>query len=92
MEIYALEGHKVMVTEDTKSHGHDHDKEAVKEHLEVGKVYTVQRTYVSGYSTKVTLKELPDVRFNSVNFKDVDEHNKSKNNLHPDWEKFHKFI
>lgn len=88
MEIFALEGHKVVVTEETKNNGHYHDSDQVKEHLELGKEYTVDRTDVGGSHTDVYLKEVPNVRFNSVNFEDVVEMPPELRELHPQWKMY----
>ena len=68
MDIYAKEGYKVTVTEQGIQNGYSRDVEKAKKYLEVGKVYTVKETEVGAWRTEVVLKELPDIRFNSVHF------------------------
>lgn len=88
MEIFAIEGYKVIVTERSKNNGYDYDKEQVNRYLEVGKVYEVERTEVGRSHTDVYLKEFPDVNFNSVNFEGVEDQSKEQSMTHPDWEKY----
>lgn len=85
MNIYANNGHKVIVTEETKNSGHDYDKEKVKKYLNVGEEYTVNYTDVGGWSTRVYLEEIEDVEFNSVNFEDVSEQSEEDDENHPQW-------
>lgn len=65
MNIYAKNGDLVIATD---RNGTDYDKEKVLKHLEVGGVYTVDHTEVSGYHTDVYLKGYTGIAFNSVNF------------------------
>lgn len=88
MEIFALKGHIVKVTEKTIKNGSNSDKELAKKYLEVGKEYIVDHTDVSDWSTDVYLREIPDVRFNSVNFKSVSKQTEAQNACHDDYEKF----
>lgn len=76
MDIYAKEGDLVIVTEKSAKSGLEEDVANVGKHLKIGKVYTVERTEVGGWCTDVILKEVPGVRFNSVNF--VDFKNKER--------------
>jgi hypothetical protein len=86
MNIYALKGHKVKVTEDTKNNGHDHDKEKVRKYLKLNKEYTVKITNVGGWKTFVYLEEIGDVAcFNSVNFVDCIEQDSEKDKKHKDY-------
>lgn len=92
MNIYALPGHRVKVTERTSQAGDSYDAKKVSEHLEIGKIYTVLRTEVHNWSTDVYLQEFEDFRypsgrpihFNSVNFEDVDTQSPELNATHPD--------
>jgi hypothetical protein len=72
MNIYAKNGDKVIVTEDTIHNGYDSDEELAKKHLKIGGIYTVESTVVENYSTTVYLKEFPTIDFNSVNFDDYE--------------------
>lgn len=85
MNIWALEGHKVMVTEETALNGYDYDIKRVKKLLEIGKEYTVYFTSIGEIRTDVYLKEFPDRGFNSVNFVDVVEQSEENNRKHPIW-------
>lgn len=71
MNIYAKEGHKV-VAENLNS-GYLGDAKRAQKHLVEGKVYTVKYTIVDSWSTEVCLKEFPNVLFNSIHFKDVED-------------------
>lgn len=71
MDIFAEQGTKVTVTEDSIKNGYDNVKKHAKQHLEVGKTYTVLRTDVDGWSTAVYLEEFPTELFNSVSFVDI---------------------
>ena len=86
MNIFAIEGHKVMCS--TLDAGYDYHKEVAEKYLEVGNEYTVEKTYVSGYHTDVYLKEIPNIKFNSVFFEDVEEQSKEDDKRHPDYNYF----
>ena len=93
MNIFALPGHKVKVTEETIKYGHDDDQEIVKKYLEIGKEYEISYTEVYGFHTDVYLREFPEIRFNSANFEDVIPQDDKENEKHPDWIKYYgKFI
>jgi hypothetical protein len=66
MDIYSPEGTKVIFNHPQS--GYNHHIETAKKHLEVGKEYTVDHTYVGDWHTDVYLKEIPEVAFNSVMF------------------------
>ena len=72
MDIYAEEGTKVIVTEDSIKNGYDLVEEHARKFLKVGKTYTIESTDVGGWNTDVYLKEFPDEVFNSVSFEDID--------------------
>lgn len=80
MNIYAHPGTKVKVTEQTAQNGYIGDQEAVKKWLEIGKVYTVAYTVVGQSRTSVTLQELPERSFNSVNFIEIETEEKENGN------------
>ena len=69
MGIYAEKGTRVKFT---GKNGYEHDKEHANKYLKVGETYTVENNYVSGWHTDVWLKEVPNEKFNSVHFKDVE--------------------
>jgi hypothetical protein len=87
MNIWALEGHKVKVTKETKNNGYDSDKKAVARLLKLEKEYEVEWTDVSNFSTRVKLKDI-DYEFNSVNFVDVTEQSEELDKEHPDWSRY----
>jgi hypothetical protein len=72
MNIYAKEGHKVIVTEIGINSGYDSHIEKAHSYLKVGQTYTVDYTKVGSWHTDVFLKEIPNVAFNSVHFEDAD--------------------
>jgi len=90
MNIYALKGHKVKCY--TLSNGYDHDKEIAQKYLEVGKEYTVEETQVNSWNTDVLLQEFPNVKFNSVFFKDVVEQSEEIDKQHDDYFRFKRII
>ena len=71
MDIYAKEGTKVIVTEDSIKNGYNNVEEHARKFLKVGETYTIDCTMVDGWSTAVYIKEFPDEVFNSVSFEDV---------------------
>tara|TARA_R110002049_G_scaffold236309_1_gene409511 strand:- start:199 stop:420 length:222 start_codon:yes stop_codon:yes gene_type:complete len=72
MDIYAEEGTKVIVTEDSIRNGYDYVEEHARKFLKVGGIYTIENTVVDGWCTEVYIKEFPDEVFNSVSFEDVE--------------------
>lgn len=87
MNIYAADGFKVIVTEESVLNGTSQDREKVEEYLKIGEVYTVAGTSVSKNHTKVRLREFPGVFFNTVNFEDVESQSAEKDRRHLDWER-----
>ncbi len=71
MKLYAEKGHKVTVTEQSIKNGYDYDKEKAEKFLKVGEIYTIEKMEVQNWSSVVTVQELPEERFNSVNFIDA---------------------
>lgn len=71
MDIHAKQGTKVIVTEDSIKNGYDCVEKHAREHLKVGKTYTISSTNVNGWNTNVYLEEFPDEVFNSVSFVDI---------------------
>ena len=51
--------------------GYPYQQDVASAHLQVGGVYTVERTEIDSWTTDVYLKEFPDVRFNSVLFENL---------------------
>lgn len=80
MNIYALKGHKVTVTEQSAKNGYSHQQEKVRKLI--GEIFTVEKTSVFSSVTYVQLKEFPTEWFNSVNFEDVDKQSKMKDKKH----------
>ncbi len=66
MDIKSEKGVKIVFNR--PDNGYNHQKEAAKKHLEVGKEYTVVRTEISDWHTDVYLEEVPKIAFNSVMF------------------------
>ncbi len=66
MDINSKKGTKVVFA--NPGSGYEPEQELAKEHLKVGATYTVDRTEVGRFHTKVFLEEIPDVPFNSVMF------------------------
>jgi hypothetical protein len=81
MNIYASNGFQVVCADNPNTS----DNEKVSKHLEVGKIYTVQRTIVSSWSTDVWLREIPGVSFGSSNFNDLKSQSAENDAKHPDW-------
>lgn len=71
MNIYAAKGYKVMVTPKSINNGSLEDIKSIVDQLEIGKIYLVERTEVSSWSTKVYLQGI-DYPFNSVNFEEIE--------------------
>ena len=67
MDIYSPHGTKVIFA--FPDNGYEPDIKRAKEYLAVGFEYTVDSTIVHGSYTDVILKEFPNVKFNSVQFK-----------------------
>lgn len=63
-------GFSVVVTEITAKNGNAHDKDLIKDNLEIGKIYEVDGFVIRGYYSKITLKGF-GYFFNSSNFKKV---------------------
>jgi hypothetical protein len=82
MNIWALGGHKVTVTEKSAKNGYTYDQEQVKDL--VGKVLEVKYTCVNSSSTDVYLVGFDDTRFNSVMFVDVDKQSSEDDKCHED--------
>jgi hypothetical protein len=82
MNIYALKGYKVKVTQESIGVG----GELAKIHLKVGNTYTIENTSVHNSYTSVSLQEIKTVSFNSASFVDTDVHqSKEDDKTHPDW-------
>ncbi|MFY8187672.1 MAG: RNA-binding domain-containing protein [Flavobacterium sp.] len=82
MNIYALQGHKVICVE--------LNDENAKKYLKIGEIYTVRKTIVYNYLTDVYLQEIKGCFFNSVIFEDVAEQSTKNDKKHPnynDWNK-----
>ena len=44
------------------------DVQQAHKYLKKDKIYTIESIIVHGYSTEITLQEIPNVKFNSINF------------------------
>lgn len=69
IDIYSPEGTKVIFNHPNA--GYQHHIDTAKEHLNVGKEYTIDHTDVGDWHTDVYLKEIPGIAFNSVMFDTV---------------------
>lgn len=88
MDINSPPGTKVTVSYLSLLNGSETYKKRAKEHLNLGRIYTVNRTEVHQWYTEVYLKEIPDVAFSSVQFVryhepafDIDMLNKRKEEI-----------
>ena len=72
MNIYAKEGYKITVTEESIKNGSDTDRRRAEKYLEVGKIYTVDSIVVMAWTSRVLIKELPKLTFNTVLFKNYE--------------------
>jgi hypothetical protein len=68
MDIHSKEDYKVKYT---GKNGDEFDKELANKHLEINRTYTVLHTHVTNWDTRVFLKEIPCIGFNSVHFVNV---------------------
>lgn len=68
IDIYAKKGYKVTVTDRSIDSGYDGDIRLAHKYLQVGKIYTIERTDVDNWHTEVWVEEIPNMSFNSVNF------------------------
>lgn len=68
MNIFAGKGD--LVRYQYQEFGYEHDKALCTKHLQLGEVYTVEKTSVGSDSSHVWLKEFPNIAFNTVNFED----------------------
>ena len=82
MNIWALEGFKVTVTQESARNGYNYDREMIKKYCKIGGIYTVNYTSVGQSKTAVFLKEFPKISFNSVNFEDVNSQSKEEDKKH----------
>jgi hypothetical protein len=89
MNIWALEGFKVTVTQESARNGYNYDREKIKKYCKIGGIYTVNYTSVGECNTAVFLKEFPKISFNSVNFEDVRSQSKAEDKKHMGYYIFH---
>jgi len=66
MDIYAGSGTLVIFTH--PNNGYPGDQKEAAKFLEVGEVYTVEKTDVANWMTRVYLQEIPNVSFDSAMF------------------------
>lgn len=88
MNIYAINGHKVVCS--TFDAGYDHDKKKAQKYLKLGEEYTVDYTIVDSWFTTVYLKEVPTIGFNSVFFEDLVEQSDEYTKSHPDFRRYNR--
>lgn len=88
MNIWALKGFKVKVTEESIKNGYDIDVADAQKYLKVNQTYTVNKTHIGNCNTGVELIELPGIIFNSTQFEDITIQPEELNQNHPDYEKF----
>lgn len=88
MNIFALKGHRIKCV--TLSAGYSHHQIIAEKHLEVEKEYTIESTDLFSYYADVYLQEIPNVKFNSVFFEDVEEQSKDDNKKHRQYQLFNK--
>lgn len=91
MNIYAIRGHKIKVTEESAKNGGSYDQNKIAQYLEIEKEYSVFETDVHGFTTDVFLEDIftkttnpRRVYFNSVNFVDVNQQSKYDDLKHED--------
>jgi len=70
MDIYSEEGTKVKFI---NKKGRECERKEASKYLKEGEVYTVDSIYVRGWSSEVTLKEVPNQEFNTVMFDEVEQ-------------------
>ena len=70
MNIYAVSGDKVVFA--YPDNGSDCDREKALSYLTPNERYTIDRTRVGSFSTKIFLQEVHGVPFNSVMFEDAE--------------------
>jgi len=87
MNIYALRGHKVLVTKNSILNGSTGDKTIAKINLKIDEEYTVKKTIVEGWRTSVYLLEFPSKVFNSVNFIDKESQSIKSDKRHKNYTK-----
>ncbi|MCK5465961.1 hypothetical protein KAI56_00475 [Candidatus Parcubacteria bacterium] len=95
MNMYALPGHKVIITQEMldgiysilggEEKKAEEKKEIKDKGLEIGKVYTVEKTEVHGSHTDLFLKEFPNKIFSHSYFSDVKKQSPELDKQHPDW-------
>lgn len=66
MDIYSPPGTKVVFAH--PDWGYPYHQEVAAKHLKLGEKYTVDKTDPGDWSTRVYLREVPGVAFNSVLF------------------------
>lgn len=72
MDINSKEGTKVVYNHDS-TRGDEQDRLKTLSYLTIGKVYTVNKVKIGSWKSKVELKEVPGVLFNTVLFDNFEE-------------------
>ena len=88
MNIYTLPGK--IVYSFTHTGGTPEEIKLIKELIEIGKPYTVEKTVVHTWHTEVYLKEFPGISFNSIFFRNLLNQSKLEDEQHPDYRNHHK--
>lgn len=70
MDIFSEPGTRVIF--DRPNNGTKYDKDNCAEFLALGAFYTIEKTEVGDYSTRVFLREIPGRWFNSVMFSNAE--------------------
>jgi hypothetical protein len=85
MNIYALKGYRVSVSDESIESGSESDSKLAKLHLKSGSIYRVEKTSVYNSYTSVSLQEIDNVLFSSESFIDIDSQTEKTDKKHPDW-------
>lgn len=85
--IYALRGFKLRITSVSEDLMHGTGKAAM-EHLEIGKIYTVDKTEVHSWHTEYYFQEIPGIPFTAFESDDITTQSEQDDKKHPDWKRF----
>lgn len=77
MDIYSERGSKVTFL---NHHGREFDLVKARKYLKQGEIYTINSIEISGWSSKVFLKEVPETSFNTVMFDNIENKEMKKSN------------
>lgn len=85
MNVYALKGYRVSVSDESIKSGSETYSELAKLHLKVGNTYRIENTSVHNSYTSVRLQEIENILFSSESFIDIDSQSEEMDKKHPDW-------